>query len=64
MSAVSRTEANLLECLNIVIAEHPRKLSILADRTGIPVDLFLEHEDRDVVLERYIALRCEAADVR
>lgn len=59
VSIVSRTEAHLLECLNVVIAEHPRKLSIIADRAGIPVDLFLEHEDRDVVLERYIASRCE-----
>ena len=60
MSIVSRTEAFLLECLNIAIAEYPKKLTALADRAGVPVDLFLEHEDREVVLERYVASRCEA----
>lgn len=60
VSIVSRTEAFLLECLNIAIVRYPQKLTILADRAGIPVDLFLEHEDRGVILERYIASRCEA----
>jgi hypothetical protein len=60
VNIVSRTEAFLLECLNIAIAEYPKKLTVLADRAGIPVDLFLEHEDREIVLERYIASRCEA----
>jgi hypothetical protein len=60
VSIVSRTEAFLLECLSIVIAQYPKKLTVLAERGGIPVDLFLEHEDREVPLERYIALRCEA----
>jgi hypothetical protein len=60
VSIVSRTEAFVLDCLNIAVAEYPQKLSLLADRGGIPIDLFLEHEDRGVVLERYIASRCEA----
>ena len=49
-----------LKCLVIVICHHPKKLSIIADKAGIPVDLFLEHESRNDLLERYVAVRCEA----
>jgi hypothetical protein len=35
------------------------KLSIIGDRTGIPLDLFIAHSDRNVLLESYIALRCQ-----
>ena len=52
-------EAFVQECLVIVISHHPRKLSIIADKEGIPIDHFLEHESRDDLLERYVALRCE-----
>lgn len=56
---VSRTEAFIQECLVAVILEYPEKLSIISEGAGIPVDLFLEHQDRNVLLERYVASRCE-----
>lgn len=59
VAMVSRVEAFIQECLVIVICHHPKKLSIIADKSGIPLDLFLEHESRDDLLERYVALRCE-----
>ena len=42
-----------------VICYHPKKLSIIADKAGIPIDLFLEHNSRDDLLERYVTLCCE-----
>ncbi len=59
VAIVSRVEAFVQECLVIVISHHPGKLSIIADKEGIPIDLFLEHKSRDDLLERYVALRCE-----
>jgi len=43
----------------IAIKEFPEKLSIISDKAGIPVQLFLEHEDRDAVLSHFISLKCE-----
>jgi len=60
VAIVSRVEAFIQECLVIVIRNHPKKLSIIADKAGIPIDLFLEHESRDDLLERYVAVMCEA----
>lgn len=59
VAMVSRVEAFIQECLVVVICHHPKKLSIIGDKAGIPLDLFLEHEGRDELLERYVALRCE-----
>lgn len=56
---VSRTEAFIQECLIAVIREYPKKLSVIAGGSGIPIDLFLEHEDREALLERFIAGRCQ-----
>ncbi len=58
ISIVSRTEAFVQECLLIAISANPEKLSIL-DKSGIPLDLFLTHEDRSALLERLVALRCQ-----
>jgi len=57
--AVSRVEAFVEECMTIAIKDQPKKLVILADKNGVPLDIVLEHEDRDDILDRYIAMRCE-----
>lgn len=59
VSMVSRTEAYLQDAVSIVACAYPKKLSILADKGGIPLDLFLESEERDDVIRRFVALRCE-----
>ena len=59
VSIVSRVEAYIQECLIIVIRTYPKKLSIISGNDGIPIDLFLDHEDREELLERYISLKCE-----
>lgn len=59
ISAISRTEAFIQDCLVIVINSFPRKLSILADKSGIPLDLFLGHDRREDIINRYVALKCE-----
>jgi hypothetical protein len=59
VSMVSRTEAFIQEAIGIVAIAYPAKLGILADKGGIPLDLFLEHESRDDVIRRFVALKCE-----
>jgi hypothetical protein len=59
VSLVSRTEAFIQDSLAIVAAAYPNKLSILADKGGIPLDLFLEHEEREDVIRRFVAMKCE-----
>ena len=58
ISIVSRMEAFLQECLTIAILAHPGKLSIL-DKAGVPLELFLELKDHDVLLERLVEARCQ-----
>jgi hypothetical protein len=58
ISIVSRMEAFLQECLTAAIIVHPAKLAIL-DKTGVPLDLFLEIGDREALLERLIEARCQ-----
>jgi hypothetical protein len=57
-SIVSRVEAFIQECLAIAISDQPRKLSYI-DKGGVPLDLFLSHEDREALLEGLIGLRCQ-----
>lgn len=59
VSLVSRTEAFIQDSLAIVASAYPKKLSILADKGGIPLDLFLEHEEREDVIRRFVAMKCE-----
>ena len=59
ISMVSRAEAFLQDALSIVASEYPQKLSILADKNGIPLDLFLESVERDDVIRRFVAFKCE-----
>ncbi len=59
VSIVSRTEAYLQDAVAIVASAFPQKLGVLADKGGIPLDLFLESEERSDVIRRFVALRCE-----
>lgn len=59
VSMVSRTEAFIQDCVSVVACAHPKKLSILADKSGVPIDLVLENEDRDDLIRRFVALKCE-----
>lgn len=59
VSMVSRAEAFLQDAVSIVACAYPKKLALLADKGGIPLDLFLESERREDVIRRYVALRCE-----
>lgn len=59
VSMVSRAEAFLQDAVSVVCCAYPQKLGILADKMGIPLDLFLENEERADVVRRFVALRCE-----
>lgn len=59
VSMVSRTEAFLQDAVAIVVNAFPQKLGVSADKGGIPLDLFLESEERTDVIRRFVALRCE-----
>jgi hypothetical protein len=59
VNIVSRVEAFIQECLIIAVLQFPEKLGILAEKSGIPVDMFLDYQDRDELLARYVASRCE-----
>lgn len=59
VSMVSRAEAFVQDSIAIVAAAYPNKLSVLADKSGIPLDLFLEHEEREDVIRRFVAMKCE-----
>lgn len=59
VSLVSRAEAFIQDSIAIVATAHPQKLSVLADKAGIPLDLFLEHEEREDVIRRFVAMKCE-----
>lgn len=56
---VSRAEAFLQDAMAIVACAYPQKLGLLADKTGIPLDLFLESEQREDIIRRFVALKCE-----
>jgi hypothetical protein len=59
ISIVSRVEAFIQECMFIAICDQPRKLSVISERSGIPIDLFLDHTNHNDLLESYVALRCQ-----
>jgi len=59
ISILSRAEAFLQDAISIVACAYPQKLGLLADKGGIPLDLFLESEQREDVIRRFVALRCE-----
>ncbi len=59
VSLVSRVEAFIQDCISIVACAHPQKLKILADKGGVPVDLVLENENRDDLIKRFVAIKCE-----
>lgn len=60
ISLVSRTEAFIQDCIAIATVAFPGKLSLLTEKSGIPLDLFLENESREDVINRFVALKCEA----
>ncbi|MGO6736471.1 hypothetical protein ACCS71_14055 [Rhizobium ruizarguesonis] len=59
VSMVSRAEAYIQDSIAIVASAYPQKLSVLADKSGIPLDLFLEHESREDIIRRFVSLKCE-----
>lgn len=59
VSMVSRTEAFLQDAISIVAIQYPQKLAILGDKSGIPLELFLESDAREDVIRRFVALKCE-----
>ncbi|WP_315718283.1 MULTISPECIES: hypothetical protein [unclassified Bradyrhizobium] len=59
ISIISRIEAFIQDCIFEVVKKYPEKLAIIGGKSGIPLDLYLQHEDRDDLLEAYIALRCQ-----
>ena len=60
VSMVSRTEAFIQDCVATVACAYPKKLSILADKGGVPIDLVLENEDRNDLIKRFVLLKCES----
>jgi hypothetical protein len=60
VSIVSRTEAYIQECLSIAIKKYPEKLSLIAEKSGVPIEMLLANESRDDIIHQYIALRCES----
>jgi len=59
VSIVSRAEAYIQECLSIAIKKYPQKLSLIAEKSGVPIEMLLANENRDDTIRQYIALRCE-----
>jgi len=59
ISMVSRTEAFIQDCVAIAACAYPQKLSIFADKGGVPIELVLENEDRNDLIKRYVSLKCE-----
>lgn len=59
VNIVSRVEAFIQECLTIAILVFPEKVKILGDSGGIPFDMFLANEEREVLLRRYVEMRCQ-----
>jgi hypothetical protein len=59
INIVSRTEAFIQECVSIAVRAHPEKLTILSEKSGIPIELFLEQTDRAEILDRLVAMRCQ-----
>lgn len=59
ISMVSRAEAFIQDAIAIVTIAFPAKIALL-DKGGIPLDLFLECDDRDDVIRRFVALKCES----
>lgn len=59
VTTVSRVEAFIQECMVIAVSAYPQKLSIISEKSGIPLGLFLEHENREDLLARYVAFRCQ-----
>jgi len=59
VSIVSRFEAHILDCITETIKLYPKKLSLISDKSGISVDLFLNHSQYDDVLSEYIAQKVE-----
>jgi hypothetical protein len=60
VSIVSRTEAYIQECLSIAIKKYPEKLSVIAEKNGVPIEMLLANESRDDIIQQYIAFRCES----
>ncbi|SFH66892.1 hypothetical protein SAMN05216525_101182 [Bradyrhizobium sp. Gha] len=59
ISIISRVEAFIQDCMFEAVKQYPEKLAIIGGKSGIPLDLYLKHEDRDDLLEVFIALRCQ-----
>jgi hypothetical protein len=59
ISIVSRAEAFVQECLFIAIDAQPRKLILIGERAGVPLDIFLQYGNHSDVLRAYIELRCQ-----
>jgi hypothetical protein len=60
ISVVSRVEAHLQECVRVAINRYPEKITILADdKFGIPLDMVLEADDKLMIMEEYVAAKCE-----
>jgi hypothetical protein len=60
VSMVSRFEAALQESISVRVKENLEKLEIIADaKTGVPLDIIISSANRDVMIEKIVALRCE-----
>jgi len=59
ISMISRTEAFIQDCVAIIACAYPQKLSILADKGGVPIEIVLENEDRNDLIKRFVLLKCE-----
>ena len=61
VSIVSRVEAFLIECLNIVITRYPEKLSLLMDeKLGLPLDVFSSLATKEDILTEMIRWKSES----
>lgn len=60
ISMVSRFEVALQECMSLAIRRDIERLRIIADgKSGVPLELIISAPDREDVLDRYVAMRCE-----
>ena len=59
VSIVSHFEAFIQDCVSIAACAYPDKLKLLSYKTGVPVDLLLENENREDLIQRFVALKCD-----
>ena len=58
-SMVSKTEAFIQDCVSIAARAYPQKLSILAGKGGVPIELVLDSDGKEDLITRFVSWKCD-----